>query len=403
MTGDFRRLWAGQTVSVFGSLVTRAALPFLAALALGASPAQMALLNVASLLPGLLFGLFAGVWVDRLARRPLLIAMDIGRAFLLAMIPALSWAGVLTVDHLIAIGFAVGCLTVVFDIAYQSYLPALVPADQLVKANGRLTASESVAEVSAFGLGGWLYQILGGPIAIAVDAATFLFSAIAIGSIQQREQRQEPSGKPKAVLTEISDGIRFLAGHPVLRSLALVRVIHGLGNGIVSTVWVLFVTRELGFEPGPLGMIYAVGGVSALVTSLFAPRVIGRLGIGPAIMLGLVFDAIGRGLVPLAVSASLLSILLLVGQQLLGDGGMTTYLIGEQSLRQTLLPERVIGRVTSVIVMLELGTLIAGSVVGGWIGETIGVRAAIIAGFGLAVAAGICLFFSPARRLRTAD
>jgi MFS family permease len=402
MTADFNRLWVGQTVSVFGSLITRAALPFLAAIALQASPSEMAVLSIATLLPGLLFGLFVGVWVDRLARRPLLIATDVLRAIALGVIPLLAFTGLLHVYHLIAIGFVVGTLTAIFDIAYQSYLPSLVPPEKLVAANSRLSASESIAEVSAFGLGGWLYQILGGPLAITVDAATFLFSAVAIGSIRHREERRLDSGARGAAIAEIVDGARFLIGHPILRSFALVRIIHSTGNGILSTIWVLFVTRELGFEPGPLGMIYAVGGVSALLGALLAPRLIARAGIGPAILLGLAFDSIGRGLTPLAVSATLTAVFLLVGQQLLGDAGMTVYQIGEQTLRQTFLPEQVIGRVMSVFLILELGMLIAGSAIGGWIGEMYGVRAAVVASVALTVLATVALGLSPASRIRSA-
>jgi MFS family permease len=184
---DFVRLWAGQTISVFGSLITGTALPFTAILALDASAFEVGLLAASRTVPSLLIGPFAGVWADRLARRPLMIAADLARAVLLATIPLAYAFDALHIEQLYAVAFATGALTMIFDVAYQSYLPSLVTREELIEGNSKLQATSSVAEFGAFSLGGWLVQILSGPLAILIDAVTFVFSALFVRAIRAPE------------------------------------------------------------------------------------------------------------------------------------------------------------------------------------------------------------------------
>src|SRR5207244_6544733 len=184
---DFVKLWAGETISVFGSLIGRTALHFTAILVLDARPFEVAALLALGIVPELIFAPFVGVWVDRLRRRPIMIAADLGRAALLASIPATYAFDALTMEQLYLVAFLTGILSVCFGVAYQSYLPSLVNRQQLLEGNSKLTASESAAEVGAFGTAGWLVQVFSGRIAILIDAVSFLFSAFFIGRINKME------------------------------------------------------------------------------------------------------------------------------------------------------------------------------------------------------------------------
>jgi len=209
---DFRLLWLGDTVSQFGSIVTNTAAPLLAALVLAATPFQMGLLGAADTAAFLLVGLPAGAWVDRMRRRPLMLSADLGRALLLASIPVAWWFGVLTLTQLILIGLAVGVLTVFFDVAYQSFLPALVSRDKLMEGNSKLQASQSVAQVSGPAIGGWLTQLIGGANAIGLNALGFLWSASCLFRIRTVEPAVE-RGTDRKLRREIAEGLRFVFGN----------------------------------------------------------------------------------------------------------------------------------------------------------------------------------------------
>jgi MFS family permease len=267
---DFRRLWAGQSISVFGTLVTRTALPFTALFVLHAGPLDVALLAAADLVAGVVFGLVAGAWVDRLPRRRVMIVADLGRAALLASVPAMAALGVLRLEALYGVAFLTGALTVWFDVAYHAHLPFLVPPRDLVEANSRLAASASVAEVGAFGIGGWLVQWLSAPRALIVDAVSFLVSAAAIGAIRKPEPPPAPAAGRAGLVREIREGFRALAGDPRLLAIATSEVAAGFAMRLFGTLILVFATRELGLAAGVQGMIYAVGGVTSLTGALLA-------------------------------------------------------------------------------------------------------------------------------------
>ncbi len=217
---DFTRLWAGQTISVFGSLVGRIALAFTAILYLHARPFEVALIAAFDVFAGICVGLFVGVWVDRLRRRPIMIAADIARAAVTGSIPLAALFGVLRIEQLYVAAFAGGALTTFFDVAYQSYLPTLVEKDRLLEGNSKLTASFSVAEFGAFGISGWLVKLLTGPGAIAVDAVSFLFSAGAVRAIRAPEPTPPPPEQRQSVRAEIVEGLRAVLHDGILRTLA---------------------------------------------------------------------------------------------------------------------------------------------------------------------------------------
>jgi MFS family permease len=395
----FMKLWIGQTISVGGSLIGRAAMSFTAILLLHATPFQLGLLFAASLVPGFLTGLMAGAWVDRLRRRPILIWADIGRAGLLATIPLAAFLGLLRIEQLYVVNFLVSILTIFFDVAYQSYFPSLVSRAELIEGNSKLSASASVAEVGGFALAGWLVQLLTGPVAILIDAISFLVSAISVGLIRIPEQEADHNPQPN-LRREIAEGLRSLLENAILRVTAACTISQGFFGGVYGALVVLYMARDLGFAPGILGTIWALGGIGSLVGALAADPTNKRFGIGTAMIAGCGVSGLALFFVPLAQGATLGAALLLILQQLLGDGAATIYQINQVSLRQAITPERLLGRVNASAEFLGLGATLAGSLLGGLLGGIIGVRATLFfSAFGTMFSA-LWLVFSPVRGLR---
>ena len=399
---DFVRLWAAETVSIFGSLVTRTALPFTAILVLDASPIDVALLRIADLVPGFVVGLVAGAWVDRWPRRPLLIGADLGRAALLVTVPIAAWTGGLNLGLLYMVALVNGTLTTLFDVAYQSYLPTLVRRDQLVEGNSKLTASASVAEFGAFGAGGWLVQLLSGPTAILLDAVSFLWSAVLVWRIRSPEPSPPPVEERESLRREVVQGLRVVLHDPLLRPMAIAAALLDLSFSIFGAVFLLFTTRDLGLGPGIQGSIFAVGGVCSLGGALVASRVTRRFGLGRTMIGGLALATVGQVVVPLAPEVTLLAVAFLAVQQLLGDGSLTLYDIAGTSLRQTVSPERMLGRVNGSFRFLGFAAMLLGTLIGGTIGEFVGVRPALVFAAGALAAAALVLVQSPVRGVRTA-
>src|SRR5262245_6093946 len=393
---DFQKLWAGQTVSVFGSMVGGAAMDFTAILVLQASPFQLGLLSVARQVPAFLAGLFAGAWIDRRRRRPILIAADAGRALLLASIPVSALLGVLRLEQLLLVAFLASVLTLVFDVAYQAYLPSLIPRERLLEGNSKLAASASVAELSGFSLAGWLVQWLTAPIALAVDALSFVVSALAMLMIRAREPAPiQVEGERADIWRDIGAGLRVVVHDPFLRPLAGATIVTALAGGMVGATIVLFQTRELGFSPGVLGLIWAVGGLTSLAGALLATPVAGLIGLGRALVVGLGLTALGTLLVPLAQGTTASSVLLLVANQVITDPADTIYRVNEVTLRQSVVPDRLLGRVSATIRVLGLGCTLLGALAGGLLAQTVGVRLALLVGASGGLVAALLLVGSP--------
>jgi MFS family permease len=398
---DFVRLWTGQTVSVFGSLTTRVALPFTAIVYLDARAYQVALITAADVLAGILFGLIAGVWVDRLRRKPIMMAADAGRAALVGSIPIAALFGLLRVEQLYVIAFLAGTLTIFFDVAYQSYLPSLIRTEELVEGNSKLAASSSVAEFGAFSLAGWLVQLITAPGAIAVDAVSFVVSALSLRTIRTAEPEPAPAHERESLRAEVLDGLRAVLTDPILRALGASWVAMSLASGMFGSVFLLFTSRELGFSPGVLGVIFGVGGLTSLVGAVFADRCRRRFGAGGAMVMGLASGGIGV-LVMTAAPASMpgVAAALLVAQQVISDPGWTIYEVNQVSLRQAVAPERVLGRVNAGIRFAGLVAMLAGSLIAAVVADVYGARPVLVMG-GLATLAGAAwLLLSPVRDLR---
>jgi MFS family permease len=397
----FVAVWSASTISIFGSLITRTALPFAAILVLDAGAIEISAIRGAEEIAALVVGLLAGAWVDRLRRRPLMIAADLGRAILLGSIPVAFVAHALGMTQLVLVAFFAALLTTIFDVADRSYLPTVVPRHQLVDANSALTASGSVAEFTSFGIGGFLIKIFSAPIAILVDAVSFVVSAVLLGTIRRPEPPTKPAHNREPVLREIRDGLRIVARSPVLRALALAHGGTHILWGVFGTAYLLFATKELDLDPASIGVIAALGGVGSLLGSIATPALVRRFGVGRTILGGMVLFALGNLLIPLAPGhAVLLGAGFLIAQQLVGDSGGTVYEIVETSLVQSSVDNRVIGRVNATFFTFTTLMTLAGVVIGGVVAEIAGLRAAFAFGLLGAVLSIAVVWLSPVRQIR---
>ena len=399
----FLAVWSASTISIFGSLITRTALPFAAILVLQAGPLEISAIRAAEQIAALIIGLAAGAWVDRLRRRPIMIWSDLGRAVLLASIPVAFVLGILGMPQLIVVAFAAAILSTFFDVADRSYLPTIISRERLVAANSALTATGSIAEFSAFGIGGFLIQLFKAPIAIAIDAVSFVVSAVLLATIRRTEPPPTPVADREPVLREIRDGMRIVSRSPMLRALALAHGGTHILWGIFGTSYLLFATNELNLDPAAIGVIAGVGGIGSLAGSFAAPILSRRLGVGRSILFGMVGFTIGNALIPLAPAhAAVLGAAFLIGQQLIGDSSATVYEIVETSLVQASVGNAVMGRVNATIGTFTTLLTLAGIIGGGIIAELFGLRTAFAVGLLGAIAAIIVVWFSPVRHIRDA-
>jgi MFS family permease len=396
----FARVWTAATISIFGSLITRMALPLAAILVLGSGAFEVAVLRSMELIATLVFGLVAGAWVDRLRRRPVLIWADLGRAALLGSIPVAFAFDVLTFWQLLVVSLLASILTTFFDSADNAYLPTIVERDQLVDANGALAASGSAAEFMAFGISGFLVQILTAPFAIALDAVSFVVSALLLGSIRREEPPPPPHADRESVRTEIRDGLRLVRHDPVLRAFAGAQMSLAALWGIFGAIWFLFVLEELKIGPAVLGVIAGVGGFSSFIGAIVATRATRRWGIGPVAIVAMLLAGLGNAFIPLAPAGlPLIAIGCLVMQQLVADSAVTVYDITEVSVRQTLVHDRALGRVSSTFRVAAVLAQLAATITAGVLAEVIGLRATSWLGPIAAVVGAAILWLSPVRRL----
>ena len=397
---EFLKLWAGQSVSLFGSQITRLALPLAAILTLHANAAQMGFLGAALLAPYLILGLFAGVWVDRLRRRPILIAADVARALLLVTIPVLAATGALRIQHLYVIGFLFGTLELFFEVAYQSFVPRIVERDQLTQGNSLLKLSDSTAQVAGPGLAGALVQLLTAPVAIIVDAASFVVSAVTLVLIRTPEARHSSDGAPN-VWAELREGLSLVVGHPWLRAIAGCTATLNFSANLLMTVYILYATRQLGMTPALIGIVFAAGGASTIVGTMLAGPAARRLGVGPALMGASLVIGIASLLIPLAGGPGLLAIALLIGTQVLWGLSRPVFDINQLSLRQAMTADRLQGRVNASMLFIVWGIIPFGSLLGGALGSTVGLRETIAIGALGMLLAVLWMLLSPIRGLRT--
>ena len=396
---DFLRLWGGQAVSQMGSRISAQALPWAAVLVLGASTFQMGLLSGAGAASILLFGLFAGAWTDRLRRRPILILADLGRAAVLATVPLAAALHRLTMGHLYFTAAAAGILTVFFDVSYQAYVPMLVDRKNILDANGKLALTESVADVVGPGAAGLLVQWITAPMTILFDAASFLFSAFSIWRIEKREPPQ--SAPVQAHMgREIAEGLRISWQHPILRALTARTAMAAFFAGFIMCLYYVFAIRELGLQPGLLGIIVSLGGVSNLAGALVSERLVRRFGLG-RVLIGSSLACGGAALTPPLAHGPVIACASVLAAGQMFDLGWPIYHINSLSLRQAVTPDRLLGRVNSAMHLLFWGVLPVGAMAAGAIAQVIGMRATMLAGAAGFLLSTLWLIASPIRHIRT--
>lgn len=398
---EFMRLWAGQSISEFGSWL--GAMGLLAILVLDATPAQMGILETLKAAPALLVGLFAGVWVDRQRRRPLLIGADVGRAALLGAIAVMALVGLAQMIHLYVAALLVGSLTVLFNLAYHSYVPGLVRREQLVEANSKLGATSSLAEIASPGLGGLLVQLISAPMTLILDVASFLASAFFVASIREPEAEPEPDDESGGMWSQIKTGLQVVIGHPLLRATAGASATRSFFGGFFAALYSLFVLRELGLSPAALGLLIGAGGVGSFFGALLVGRFNRRLGWGNGLIAASLISSLMALLIPLASGPPLLAAAILLAGQLIGDAFLTVYFIGERSLRQSVTPGRLLGRINASFEFLVGGVGTAGILVGGLTGQVLGLRPATAAAAVGMILAFLWLYLSPLRGLNSLD
>lgn len=399
---DFVSLWIGRTVSTFGSHISGTAIPLAALLMLGATAGQMGLLTALGAAPVLLVGLPAGVWVDRLPRRPILIAADLGRAALLLTIPvafAFHW---LAIWQLFAVVFLVGVLTVFAEVAGHAFLPGLVPSSHLVEANGKLGVGDSMAEIGGPSVAGVLVQWIGAPIAIVFDAASFVVSAVSLRLIRVPEPARPVRGQASGGLArEALDGVRLVVGHTVLRALAGSMATFEFFGYFIATLYAFFAIRTLHLSAAAVGTLVGLGGISALVGSLVAERVARRFGLGRTLAgTLLVYGALDL-LIPLAGGPPVVAYAMMAAPQILGDAFIAIHLITQTSLRQAVVPERMLGRAAATLRVLEQGVGPLGALIAGGLATITTPRLALAVGACGVMLASLWLIVSPVRNIRS--
>jgi MFS family permease len=440
---NFARLWSAATISLFGTQVSQIAIPFIAAVLLDASPGEVGLLTTIEFLPFLLFTLPAGVWVDRFPKKRILVIGDLGRAVMLASIPIAWFGGVLTIGQLYVVGFVNGLMTVFFDVADQSYLPTVLDRDQLVDGNSKLQVSQSSAQILGQPFGGAIVALLTAPVAVLVDAVSYVASAGLILSIRERvtqvatavrpdrdarsaalatEGDEVAPGTPAAasfvaetevadpveqaevrasggMIRQIREGLRYIFGHAYLGHIAATTGTANLFGNIGFAIFPVYAYKVLGLTPTEVGVIGGVGGAGVLLGALIAGRVQARLGVGRTIILSAAATGPIGLLLPLAAYGPAFA--LLTFGFFVAGGLNVVYNISQVSLRQAITPDHFLGRMNATMRFLVWGTIPIGSLIGAGLSEVVGVQATIWISGILSLFAFLPVLFSKVRTIRT--
>jgi MFS family permease len=374
---DFLSLWGAETISQFGSQVSFLALPLVAILVLEESAFNVAALTSLQFLPFLLFTLPAGVWVDRLRRKPILVLGDLGRAVALLSVPLAHWFGTLTIWHLFVVAFVHGVCTVFFDVAYQSYLPALVGRDQVVEGNAKLEISRAAANIGGPGMAGGLVAALSAPVAVVLDAFSFLASALLLGGIRKQEEAPARADR-RSLRHELMEGLRYVFGHPYQRTMVAMTALSNFFGQVVFSILLVYAVRELGLSAATIGIVLAVGNLGTLASALTAKRIGERLGVGRTILFASCLFGPGTLLIALAPQDNAIPFIL-ASMMVIGFGGIL-YNVTAISLIQAITPDRILGRANASRRFVVWGVVPLGGFTGGALASVIGLRETMVVG-----------------------
>ncbi|QIG50686.1 MFS transporter [Nordella sp. HKS 07] len=372
---DFMRMWAAQAVSAFGARITREGLPLAAVLTIEASAFELSVLAALAMGPGLVVGLMAGGYVDRSRRRPILIAMDIVRAAVLMTVPFAAWSGLLSMPQLYVVAACVGAASVLFDIADNAYLPSLIRSEDLIEGNAKINTTGSLAEIGGPALSGILFQLLTVPVAIAVNAMTYLVSAGFLATIRKAEAPPPPAEEAASLSDDMKLGLSAIIADPYVRPIFVITLAEAFFGSFLAGLYVLYAIDTLGLTPAMMGITIATGGLGALAGAVLGPMLVERLGVGRTILLA----GVGYG--------AWLAMAVLMVAQFVGDGLAVAGGVVAVSLRQTVLPLNIMGRVGAAFHVGTGSLAVLGALLGGGLAMSLGIRETLfIAAAGLVVA-----------------
>jgi MFS family permease len=395
------RLWSAQAISAFGSRITRTALPIIAITTLHQPETVIALLSSVYLVPGIILALFAGGVVDRNRKRRILIAADVFRAVCVASI-TVAWAlGVLTIWHLVVVGALVGAASALFTIADVAYLPTLVPKKQLAEGNAKLEATEAVAEITGPASAGVLIGAFGGPVAVAIDAASYLWSALRLGRIRTPEPPAQPAPSAESSTwqpnRDLRAGMRAIFGHPLVRPVVTTLVVWSITGGFFTALYTLYCFRTLQLSAMTFGIIVAIGGIGSLAGAMLSRRLVHAIGLGPTLVVCAIISLAGGLLIPLANGSQVTVLVLLGAHQLISDCFSVAFVIQAVTLRQTVLPKEILGRANAAVHVCTAGLVPIAAILAGVLAELTSIRTAVWVGVLIGLLAPIFLW--PLRRV----
>jgi MFS family permease len=401
--GDFLRLWAAQAVSAFGSRITRTALPIIAVTTLHQTDAVVSLLMAMQLGPGIFVGLFAGGFIDRSRKRRILIAADLIRAIAVGSLTIAWAAGVLDIIHVMLVGAAVGAGTALFSITDNTYLPALIGKKSLAEGNAKLESTEAIAEISGPASAGWLIAVLGAPLAVVIDAFSYVWSAVMLGQIRTKEPKPPKQEKAKHLGEDLRVGLRVVFQHPVVRPIVLSHMVWSISGGFFMALYTPYCLRVLGLSTSTFGVIVGLGGVGSLAGAVISRKLVARMGLGRTLLFASITSLAFALLIPLAGTPAVgttfaMTFGLLAAHQLFSDGFAVAFVIQAVTLRQTVLPKEVLGRANAAIHVCTSGLLPVAAVIAGGLAELFGTRTAVWIGVMVGLLSPLLLL--PLRKLK---
>ncbi len=393
--GPFARFWASRSLGFFGVEISVLALPLTAVLSLGASPVQVGFLTAAETAPFLVLGLAAGVWVDRWPRVPLLIASDLTRAAIVSTVPIAAVLGVLAMPQLYLVGFVAGSCTVLATVAYQSMIAGLAGRERLVEANAKFEVGSSLAESAGPGLGGLLVQWLTPPVALLLDAVAFGVSALMLAGFQAPGAQEAPR---HAMRREIAEGLRFVLTHRALRAVVFCALFDNLlGIGIFAPLYIIYATRQLEIGPALIGVLFGTAGAGACAGALLAGRITSRLGVRTTFVIAQLTTGTMRLALAVITVATGFGLPMLLAAQFLHGMSMPIFNVNLLSLRQSVAPDHLQGRINASVGFLLSGAIPIGAAGGGLMAAWMGVHATLVLA-ALATCAITLLLLVPATR-----
>ena len=404
---DFMRLWSAQAISAFGSRITRTALPIIAVATLGESETIVGLLASISLAPGAVLALFAGGFVDRGHKRRILIAADLVRALVVGSLTIAWAAGALSIIHVFAVAAIVGAASALFQIADVAYLPALIGKSDLAEGNSKLETTEAIAEVSGPASAGVLIAALGAPLAVVIDAVSYVWSALMLGRIRTVEPPPEVAHEVAASTSmwqttmDLRVGMRAVFGHAQVRPIVISLMVFWTSYGFFAALYTLFCLRTLDLSQATFGVIIAMGGIGSVLGALVSRPLTRAIGIGPTLIVSGIISTTAGLLIPLAGGPRWMILGFLGAHQLIGDGFAVIFNIQQVTMRQTVLRSGELGRANAAIHVCTAGIVPFAAVFAGVLAQLTSIRFAMWVGVVIAIAAPLTLL--PLRKLKTLD